>query len=320
MTFFGRSAPAKESLESPFRPSLGVDVDLIGCPMDLGQMRRGVDMGPSALRAALLERRIEALGHNLIDHGDIDVPEVETRKLRNPQLRYVDEIVSACEKLAKKVEKSAKAGNFPLVVGGDHSIVMGTVAGLVRAKGPQGIIYIDAHGDFNTTETTPSGNIHGMGLSACLGLGDKKLCNIGGVNPKVKPENVALLGVRDLDPAERELIKKSEIYVATMRDIDEKGMGKVVKEAIERAKDHTKGVHVTFDVDVLDPSEAPGTGTPVPGGLTMREAHLAMELLSERNVATSFELVEVNPLLDNGNRTAELAVGLVESMLGKTIL
>jgi arginase len=299
---------------------LRVDIDLIGCPMDLGQMRRGVDMGPSALRAAHLERRIEALGHNLNDLGDIDVPEVETRKLRNPQLRYVDEIVSACGKLAKKVEKSARNGNFPIILGGDHSIVMGTMAGLVKAKGPQGIIYIDAHGDFNTSETSPSGNIHGMGLAACLGLGDKKLCNIGGVNPKVKPENVALIGVRDLDREERALIKKSDIYVATMRDIDEKGMGRIVKEAIERAKSRTKGVHVTFDVDVLDPSEAPGTGTPVTGGLTMREAHLAMELFSERNVATSFELVEVNPLLDTGNRTAELSVGLVESLLGKTIL
>lgn len=297
-----------------------MDIDLIGCPMDLGQMRRGVDMGPSALRAAHLERRIEALGHNLQDLGDIDVPEVETRKLRDPQLRYLDEIVRACETLAKKVEKVAKQGHFPLVVGGDHSIVMGTMAGLVRAKGPQGLIYVDAHGDFNTMDTTPSGNIHGMGLAACVGLGNPKLVGIGGVKPKVKPENVALLGVRDLDPLERDLIKKSDIYVATMRDIDEKGIARIMKEAIERVKDRTKGVHVTFDVDVLDPSEAPGTGTPVPGGLTFREAHLALEVLAERNIATSFELVEVNPLLDERNVTADLAVGLVESVLGKTIL
>jgi arginase len=297
-----------------------MDIDLIGCPMDLGQMRRGVDMGPSALRAALLERRIETLGHNLRDMGDIDVPEVETRKLRNPQLRYLDDIVRACETLGKKVEKSAKQGHFPLVLGGDHSIVMGTMAGLVRANGPHGIIYIDAHGDFNTMDTTPSGNIHGMGLAACLGLGHKKLTGIGGVNPKARPENVALIGVRELDAAERDLIRKSEVYVATMRDIDEKGMGRIVKDAIERAKDGTNGVHVTFDVDVLDPREAPGTGTPVPGGLTFREAHLAMEMLAERNIATSFELVEVNPLLDVGNKTAELSVGLIESLLGKNIL
>jgi arginase len=297
-----------------------MDIDLIGCPMDLGQMRRGVDMGPSALRAALLEKRIEALGHNLRDLGDIDTPEVETRKLRNPQLRYLEEIVRICESLAKKVEKSARAGHFPLVLGGDHSIVMGTVAGLTKAKGPQGCIYIDAHGDFNTMDTTPSGNIHGMGLAACMGLGHSKLVNIGGVKPKLRAENVALIGVRELDEGERELIKKSEIYVATMRDIDEKGIGRVMRDAIERARDGTRGVHVTLDVDVLEPREAPGTGTPVPGGLTFREAHLAMEVLSERNIATSFELVEVNPLLDTGNRTAELSVGLIESLVGKRIL
>jgi arginase len=232
----------------------------------------------------------------------------------------MEEIVSACEKLAKKVEKSAKAGHFPIVLGGDHSIVMGSMAGLVKAKGPQGLIYIDAHGDFNTMDTTPSGNIHGMGLAACLGLGNPKLVGIGGVKPKVKAENVALLGVRELDPGEKELIRKSDVYLATMRDIDEKGMSRILKEAIERVKDGTKGVHVTFDVDVLDPSEAPGTGTPVPGGLTMREAHLAMELLAERNVATSFELVEVNPLLDTGNQTGEFAVGLICSALGKAIV
>lgn len=297
-----------------------MDIDLIGCPMDLGQTRRGVDMGPSALRAAQLERRIEALGHNLQDLGDLHTPEVETRKLRDAKARYLDEIVRICEQLAKRVEKTARLGRFPVVLGGDHSIVMGTMAGLVKARGAQGLIYIDAHGDFNTTDTTPSGNIHGMGLAACLGLGHPKLVNIGGVKPKVKPENVALLGVRELDAGEKELVRKNDIYVATMRDIDEKGIARVVKDAIERAKERTKGVHVTFDVDVLDPSEAPGTGTPVPGGLTFREAHLALEILAERNVPTSFELVEVNPLLDVQNRTADLAVGLVESVLGKRIL
>lgn len=288
--------------------------------MDLGQTRRGVDMGPSALRAAQLERRIEALGHNLQDLGDLHTPEVETRKLRDAKARYLDEIVRICEQLAKRVEKTARLGRFPVVLGGDHSIVMGTMAGLVKARGAQGLIYIDAHGDFNTTDTTPSGNIHGMGLAACLGLGHPKLVNIGGVKPKVKPENVALLGVRELDAGEKELVRKNDIYVATMRDIDEKGIARVVKDAIERAKERTKGVHVTFDVDVLDPSEAPGTGTPVPGGLTFREAHLVLEILAERNVPTSFELVEVNPLLDVQNRTADLAVGLVESVLGKRIL
>lgn len=303
----------------PPRACRAVDIDLIGCPMDLGQTRRGVDMGPSAMRAAQLEKRIEALGHNLQDLGDIDVPEVETRKLRNPQLRYLDEIVRACEAIAKKVEKSARAGHFPLVMGGDHSIVMGTIAGLTKAKGTQGVIYFDAHGDFNTMDTTPSGNIHGMGLAACVGLGHPKLVSIGGVKPKVKPENVALIGVRELDQGEKELLKKADIYVATMRDVDERGIAKVTKEAIERVRHGTKGVHVTFDVDVLDPREAPGTGTPVLGGLTFRESHLALEILAERNIPTSFELVEVNPLLDTGNRTAELACGLVESVVGKTI-
>lgn len=297
-----------------------MDIDLIGCPMDLGQTRRGVDMGPSALRAALLERRLEALGHSVEDLGDLHTPEVETRKVRNPNLRYLAEVAQICERLAKRVEKSARAGRFPLVLGGDHSICMGTLAGLVRSRGRQGLLYVDAHGDFNTPDTTPSGNIHGMGLAACVGLGHPTLVGIGGVKPKVEPENVALIGVRNLDAGERDLVRKSGIYVATMRDIDERGLARVMKDAIGRVKDGTKGVHVSFDVDVLDPREAPGTGTPWPGGLTFREAHLAMEILAEKRAVTSFELVEVNPLLDTGNRTAELAVGLLESVLGKRIL
>jgi len=295
-------------------------VGLLGCPMDLGQTRRGVDLGPSALRAAHLEKRLEALGHDVHDYGNVASPEVETRRLRDEKLRYLDEIVRICEQLGKRVEKAAQLGQMPLVLGGDHSIVMGTLAGMVKAKGKQGVVYIDAHGDFNTADTTPSGNIHGMGLAACVGLGHPRLVDIGGVKPKADPHNVALLGVRTIDPGEAELIRKSGIYVATMRDIDEKGMSKIMKEAISRVTDGTRGVHLSFDVDVLDPSEAPGTGTPWPGGLTFREAHLAMEMLADERAITSFELVEINPLLDVYNRTAELAVGLVESAVGKRIL
>ncbi|MGQ0536913.1 MAG: arginase [Methanobacteriota archaeon] len=295
-------------------------IDLIGCPMDLGQTRRGVDMGPSALRAARIERRLEDLGFDLHDMGDIGTPEVETRRLRDPKLRYLPEIVQICEELARRVESCAKRKHFPLVLGGDHSITMGTMAGLVRSRGPQALIYFDAHGDFNTPDTTPSGSIHGMSLAACVGLGHPKLVKLGRVTPKVRAENVALIGVRNLDPGEKDLVKKSGMRVYTMRDVDEAGIKNVIQDALDKVLPGTKGLHLSFDVDVLDPREAPGTGTPWPGGLTFRESHSALEFLAERNVITSFELVEVNPLLDNGNRTAELAVGLVESALGKQIL
>ncbi|HVL86532.1 MAG TPA: arginase [Candidatus Thermoplasmatota archaeon] len=295
-------------------------IHLVGAPLDLGQERRGVDMGPSAIRAARLERALEALGHEVEDEGNIHAPEMETKRVKDEKLRFLDEIVRACETLANRVEKCCKEGAFPLVLGGDHSIAMGTMAGLVRARGRHGIIWFDAHGDFNTYETTPSGNIHGMPLSACCGLGHPKLVNIGGIAPKAAPENVALVGVRNLDPGERKLLQDAGVHVYTMRELDERGIRSVVKDAIKVTTAGTQGVHLSFDTDVLDPAIAPGTGTPWPGGLTYREAHLAMEMLGDAEIVTSAEIVEVNPLLDTRNKTAELSVDLLSSLFGKRIL
>lgn len=295
-------------------------IHIIGAPLDLGQERRGVDMGPSAIRAARLERDLEALGHVVEDEGNIHAPEMETKRVKDEKLRFLEEIVRACEALANRVEKCCKEGSFPLVLGGDHSIAMGTLAGLTRAKGKQGVIWMDAHGDFNTNETTPTGNIHGMPLAAIVGLGTPKLVNLGGVSPKAKPENVALVGVRNLDPGERQLLRDTGVHVYTMREIDERGIKSVVKDAIKVASAGTQGVHASFDMDIMDPAVAAGTGTPWPGGITYREGHLAMELLHDSEVVTSAEFVEVNPLLDTRNLTAELAVDLLASLFGRRIL
>lgn len=296
-----------------------MEIHIIGAPVDLGQARRGVDMGPSAIRAAQLEAALEGLGHTVKDEGNIFSPEAETRRVKDQTLRYLDEVVRACESLANRVEKCCKEGAFPLVLGGDHSIAMGTLAGLVRSRGRQGLIWFDAHGDFNTHESTPSGNIHGMPLAAIVGLGHPRLVNLGGPAPKVRPQNVALVGVRNLDPGEKALLRKAGVRVFTMRDIDERRMKRVIHDAIKVASAGTKGVHVSFDTDILDPAVAPGTGTPWPGGVHYREAHLAMELLADSGAVTSAEIVEVNPLLDVNNRTAELAVDLLQSLFGKKI-
>jgi len=299
-------------------------VEVIGVPVDLGAGRRGVDMGCSAIRIADLELKLEALGHSVIDCGDIDVHIPETQKVGTGKLRYKDAILAACESLRLAVERSLGAGHMPLILGGDHSISIGSVAGASNYFAGRsetiGMIWFDAHGDANTPETTPSGNIHGMSLAVSIGRGDPDLVQLGGRAPKVDPRNVALIGVRDLDSGERDMLKKSGVTVYTMRDLDERGMRDVVDEAIRLASDGTAGVHLSFDLDVVDPEDAPGTGTPVWGGITYREAHLAMEMLSDRATIVSMDLVEVNPVLDTQNMTGILAAELAQSLLGKRIL
>jgi len=299
-------------------------IDIIGVPVDLGAGRRGVDMGPSAIRIADLEPRLEHLGHKVQDVGDLDVMIPETQKVGEGKLRYKAPILAACTALCEKVQQSLEKNRMPLVLGGDHSIAIGSVAGsstfFARQGESLGLIWFDAHGDANTPETTPSGNIHGMSLAVALGIGDPDLVHLGGRAPKVAARNTVLIGIRDLDPGERDMLKKSGVTVYTMRDLDERGMRDVVDEAIRLASDGTSGIHLSFDLDVVDPEDAPGTGTPVWGGITYREAHLAMELLNDRAQIVAIDLVEVNPVLDTQNMTGILAAELAQSILGKRIL
>jgi arginase len=299
-------------------------IEIIGVPVDLGAGRRGVDMGPSAIRIADLEPRLESLGLKVTDSGDLDVMIPETQKVGEGKLRYKAPILATCSELCTRVGEALEKGRMPLVLGGDHSLAIGSVAGSSGFYAKQGdaigLIWFDAHGDSNTPETTPSGNIHGMALAVLLGLGDPELVGVGGRSPKVQPRNTVLIGIRDLDPGEREILKKSGVAVYTMRDLDERGMRDVVDEAIGLAADGTAGVHLSFDLDVVDPEDAPGTGTPVWGGITYREAHLAMELLSDRAQIVAVDLVEVNPVLDTQNMTGILAAELAQSVLGKRIL
>jgi len=299
-------------------------VEVIGVPVDLGAGRRGVDMGPSAIRIADLEVRLEQLGHRVEDFGDLDVMIPETQNVGEGKLRYKDPILATCDELRKQVERSLGQNRLPLVLGGDHSIAIGSVAGSTNHFAGQGetlgLIWFDAHGDANTPETTPSGNIHGMALAVCLGLGDPDLVNLGGRAPKIQARNTVLIGIRDLDPGERDILKKSGATVYTMRDLDERGMRDVVDEAIRIANDGTAAIHLSFDLDVVDPEDAPGTGTPVWGGITYREAHLAMEMINDRARIATIDLVEVNPVLDTQNMTGILAAELAQSVLGKRIL
>jgi arginase len=299
-------------------------IEIIGVPVDLGAGRRGVDMGPSAIRIADLEPRLEQLGHKVTDSGDLDVMIPETQKVGEGKLRYKTPILATCTELCQRVEQALERSRMPLVLGGDHSIAIGSVAGSSGHFAKQGeaigLIWFDAHGDANTPDTTPSGNIHGMSLAINLGLGDPDLVNLGGRTPKVLPRNTVLIGIRDLDPGERETLKKGGVLAFTMRDLDERGMRDVVDEAIRAASDGTAGIHLSFDLDVVDPEDAPGTGTPVWGGITYREAHLAMELLADRAQIVAVDLVEVNPVLDTQNMTGILAAELAQSVLGKRIL
>jgi len=295
-------------------------VRIIGVPMDLGADRRGVDMGPSAIRYAHLQQRLEENGIIVEDMGNIEVANPESRKIRDIKLKYLHEIVESSERTADAVSDALENGFKPLVLGGDHSIALGSVMGAGRVLKKMGLIWIDAHGDFNTQDTTPSGNIHGMILAASLGLGNEALVNIGGFSPKVLPENTVLIGARAIDRDEKRFIRQSGINVFTMNDIDRCGMRDVMKKAIKLAGGGTAGVHLSFDMDVLDPMVAPGVGTPVRGGITYREAALAMEMLAEAGILRSLEFVEVNPILDRGNETAKVAVGLIAAALGEAIL
>jgi arginase len=299
-------------------------VRIIGVPMDLGAGRRGVDMGPSAIRIAGLNQAIAWLGFDVTDAGNVHVHPPEAVTETNARVRYLPEITAASEELAAMVETALEEGAFPVILGGDHSIAIGSVAGVAsfyRKRNERvGIIWLDAHADSNTPQTTPSGNIHGMPLAALLGHGAKELTDVAGFAPKVLPESTAIIGARSIDPGERELLKSLNVRVFTMTEVDERGMSEVVKEAIEIASRNTVGIHVTMDMDFIDPFYAPGVGTPERGGATYREGHLAMEKIADSGRVLSVELTEVNPLYDTANQTAQLAVEMILSGLGKKIL
>jgi arginase len=299
-------------------------IRIIGVPLDLGQSRRGVDMGPSAVRVAGLESKLEALGYVVEDKGNVPVALAETKSSGDPHAKYLKEIADTCSKEAELVISTLEAGQIPLVLGGDHSIAVGTVSGVAefyrRSKQRIGLLWIDAHSDINTPDSSPSGNVHGMPLGAIMGLFSGPLTDMYGFCPKVKPDNVVLVGIRDVDHVERENIRKAGIHAFTMRDIDERGMRAVMEEALRLAGRNTVGYHVSLDMDWIDPEDAPGVGTPVWGGATYREGHLAMEIIADHGRMLSFEIVEVNPVLDERNQTAELAVELALSAFGKKIL
>ncbi|MEA3202813.1 MAG: arginase [Thermoplasmata archaeon] len=295
-------------------------VRVIGVPMDLGAGRRGVDMGPSAIRAANLHQRIKELGYKVQDAGNVFTVEPEERKPKDPKLKYVDEVLAACKDLADRVERAVREEATPIILGGDHSIAIGTQAGLARSSRRRGLLWFDAHADFNTHETSPSGNIHGMPVSAILGMGHERLANFDSPGAKLDPRNVVYIGLRSVDRQEAEILTDSRVTYYTMRDIDQMGMAKVMDEALQKVSKGVDQVHLSFDLDVVDPRWAPGTGTTVQGGLTWRESHLAMEMLSDSGLLSSLEFVEVNPLLDTGNQTGDFAVGLICSALGKAIV
>jgi len=298
-------------------------VCLIGMQIDLGAGRRGVDMGPSALRLADLHARLGEIQVDVEDSGDLSASIPEAAARGDARLRYRDTIRDACAELGLRVEAALAAGRIPLALGGDHSLAIGSVAGAsswFRGRGEAlGGIWVDAHADFNTAATTPSGNIHGMALAICCGLGDPALTGLLGFAPKFEPRRCALIGARDLDPGERDNLRAAGVSVFTMRDVDEQGIRRVMDQALEVAGRGTAGVHLSFDMDVLDPTEAPGTGTPVRGGISYREAHLAMEVLADAGALRSMDLVEINPVLDERNKTAALGVELICSALGKKI-
>lgn len=298
-----------------------LNISLIGVPMDLGQNRRGVDMGPSAIRYAGVVERLEEIGHTVTDEGNIQIAAAEKTASPDTNLKNLIEVTDASTALANKIHDVMENGQFPLILGGDHSIAIGTLAGLGDRYDNLGVIWYDAHADLNTGETSPSGNIHGMPLAVSIGLGHEKLVNIRGFAPKIKPENVVIIGARSIDPGERELIKEKGIKVFTMHDIDKLGMTEVMNNAMSYLKDrNVDGLHLSLDLDGIDPIYTPGVGTPVPGGISYRESHLAMEMLFTSDMVTSTEFVEVNPILDEKNKTADVAVALIGSLFGEKLL
>lgn len=299
-------------------------IHILGVPMDYGASRRGTDMGPSALRIAGLGSSLARLGYRVAREEDVAAPAMETRVPRDENLRFHDEILEACTALAGRVRTILDEGGLPLVLGGDHSIAMGTMSGVaahLRARQQEaGLIWFDAHGDMNVPGVSPSGNIHGMPLAHLLGRGDEALANIEGFSPKVRPDKVALIGIRDIDAGEREIIRESGVHTFTMRDLDERGMARVAREALEVVTDGTAGFHMSFDVDGCDPAVIPGSGTLVPGGVNFREAHLLLEYCADSRAMLSMEVVELNPVLDDRNVSAERACQLILSAFGKSIL
>ncbi|SDH75799.1 arginase [Aneurinibacillus thermoaerophilus] len=301
-------------------PTMNSNISIIGVPMDLGADRRGVDMGPSAIRYAGVVERLEKIGYTVHDEGDIVVRRPKQNTTAGTNLKYLDEIARVNRELCDAVSGEMKKGHFPLVIGGDHSIAIGTIAGVLQHRPKTGVIWYDAHGDMNTAETSPSGNIHGMSLAVSLGYGHESLTSIGGADANLDPEKTVLIGARALDPGEKEFIQKLGVKVFTMHEIDRMGMARVMEEALKIVTNGTDGVHLSLDLDGLDPHDCPGVGTPVIGGISYRESHLAMEILAEANVLTSAEFVEVNPILDQMNQTARVAVALMGSVFGEKLL
>lgn len=299
-------------------------ITVIGFPVDLGSGRRGVDMGPSALRIAGLESKLAELGYKVEDSGDINIEIMEKQKISNPKLKYINEILKTSKTLAARVEKTLEQNKFPLCIGGDHSMALGTIAGISsyckKNKLTLGVIWIDAHTDMNTDETTPSGNIHGMPLAASMGLGHPDLVNFNGFAPKLKPENCVIIGARSIDIEERKNIRKLNPTVYTMSDIDKLGIHRIISRVLKQFKENVDHIHVSFDVDSVDPNFAPGVGTPVPGGLNYREAHSLMETIAECGCMSSLEISEVNPILDIRNSSAVFAADLIASSMGQRIL
>ncbi|SPE36087.1 Arginase [Candidatus Sulfopaludibacter sp. SbA3] len=299
-------------------------ISIIGAPLDLGASRRGVDMGPSAVRVANLNARVASLGYDVEDLGNVPVRQAEASPAGHPQAKYLPQIAATCESLANQVSRTLAYESMPLVLGGDHSVAVGTVSGVshyFRAKNQKvGLIWLDAHADMNTPDSSPSGNVHGMPLACIVGMGPPELTGIFGYAPKVAPANTVIVGLRDVDALEKPHVRDSGVRVFTMRDIDERGLRHVMREAIAAATEGTAGFHLSLDMDFVDPQQAPGVGTPVRGGATYREAHLAMEMICDSGHMLSMEVVEVNPVIDEANRTADLAVELIMSGLGKRIL
>lgn len=296
-----------------------MQIDIIGVPIDLGADRRGVDMGPSAIRYAHLQPKLESLGYTVNDEGNVEVPIAEMCSITNPKLKYIDCIIPMSRRVSGAVSTSLQAGNFPLVLGGDHSLSIGSVRGAARGR-RIGVIWMDAHGDFNTAETTPSGNIHGMSLAILAGLGDKGLVQLWDEPvPVIDPKKIAIVGARDLDEGEKVNLQNAGAMVMSMEQIDRYGMVAVLEKAIERVSRDVDGIYLSLDLDSLDPEHAPGVGTPVPAGLNQREAHLACEMIAETGKLIGMDLVEVNPILDVQNRTASLAVDFALSSLGRRI-
>lgn len=299
-------------------------VRIIGFPIDLGADRRGVDMGPSALRIADIDRRLESLGYTVIDEGDIPIRTIEVSEIHDPRLKYLPEIAEMSSVLGTRVKAVLDDGDFPLVLGGDHSMSVGSLAGIgahCREQGKTlGVIWIDAHADMNTAETTPSGNIHGMPVAVAMGHGHPSLTSLLGEGPKLDPANLAIVGLRSIDPGERRLIKELGVAAYTMFDIDRLGMVEIASRVLEDMARRVDHLHISFDCDGVDPSVAPGVGTPVPGGLSFRETHFFMEMISEVDAFASLEVAEVNPILDERNKTAEFASDVVASSMGKRIL